>query len=54
MPQRFELATGNITMNTAVFVYNEQKKSVELVKRVNFSSIIGKKAYLFLFCFKNG
>ncbi|MBQ4120788.1 MAG: TIGR00282 family metallophosphoesterase [Clostridia bacterium] len=37
MPQRFELATGNITMNSVVFVYNEQKQAVELVKRVNFS-----------------
>ena len=37
MPQRFELATGNITMNSVIFVYNEQNSRVELVKRVNFS-----------------
>ena len=37
MPQRFELATGNITMNSVIFVYNEQNSKVELVKRVNFS-----------------
>ena len=37
MPQRFELATGNITMNSVIFVYNKQKNAVELVKRVNFS-----------------
>lgn len=37
MPQRFELASGSITMNSVIFVYNEQKKKIELVKRVNFS-----------------
>lgn len=37
MPQRFVLAQGKITMNTAVFVYNEQKQKVDLVKRINFS-----------------
>ena len=37
MPQRFELATGPITMNSVIFVYNEQNSKVELVKRVNFS-----------------
>ena len=37
MPQRFELAEGDVTMNSAVFVYNTQKLCVELVKRVNFS-----------------
>ncbi len=37
MPQRFELASGPITMNSAFFVYNIQKSKIELVKRVNFS-----------------
>ncbi len=37
MPQRFELATGDITMNSVIFVYNQQNKKIELVKRVNFS-----------------
>lgn len=37
MPQRFELANGNITMNSVIFVYNQQNSKVELVKRVNFS-----------------
>ena len=37
MPQRFELATGNIMMNSVIFVYNQQNFKVELVKRVNFS-----------------
>jgi len=37
MPQRFELATGEITMNSVIFVYNQQNKRIDLVKRVNFS-----------------
>lgn len=37
MPQRFELAAGSVTMNSVIFVYNTQKRKVELVKRVNFS-----------------
>lgn len=37
MPQRFEIATGTVTMNAAIFVYNTQKSKIELVKRVNFS-----------------
>lgn len=37
MPQRFELSNGNITMNSVIFVYNNQSHRIDLVKRVNFS-----------------
>jgi len=37
MPQRFELAVGEITMNSVIFVHNQQNSKIELVKRVNFS-----------------
>ncbi len=37
MPQRFELATGPVTMNSVIFVYSRQKEKIEFVKRVNFS-----------------